>query len=48
MVCGMADHHHSEPISVSPSILRLSVSQRLLAVSVLIALIWTAVYWTIG
>jgi hypothetical protein len=44
----MANYQHTEPVSVSPSILRLSVWQRLAAVSVLIALIWAAVYWTIG
>jgi hypothetical protein len=44
----MAHVHHTEPVSVSPSILRLSVWQRLATVSVLIALIWVAVYWTIG
>ena len=50
----MADHHHHHhghaghahpPVSISPSILRLSVVERLMAVSVLIALLWAAVYW---
>jgi hypothetical protein len=44
----MALHDHSEPVSASPSILRLSIWQRLAAVSVLIVLIWAAVYGTIG
>jgi hypothetical protein len=44
----MALHDRSERVSVSPSILRLSVWQRLAAVSVLIVLIWAAVYGTIG
>jgi hypothetical protein len=44
----MTHHHGSEPVSISPSILRLSVWQRLSAVSLLIALIWATVYWTIG
>jgi hypothetical protein len=44
----MAHDHYSPPITVSPSILRLSVWQRLAAVSVLIGLIWMTVYWTIG
>ncbi len=45
----MADHHHdhshAEPVSIAPSILRLSVPERLMAVSVLIALLWAAVFW---
>ena len=38
-------HNHAEAVSVSPSILRLSAAERLLAVSVLIALLWAAVFW---
>jgi hypothetical protein len=44
----MAHHHHSEPVSVAPSILRLSLWQRVAAVSGLVVLLWVAVYWTIG
>jgi hypothetical protein len=33
------------PARVSPSILRLSVWERLLAAAVLIAVLWGAVYW---
>jgi hypothetical protein len=44
----MANHHHSEPITVAPSILRLSLWQRVAVVSLLIVLIWVTVYWTIG
>jgi hypothetical protein len=49
----MTEHHHHHhphgqahpPATVAPSILRLSAFQRLAFVSVLIALIWAAVYW---
>jgi hypothetical protein len=46
----MAHHHHhnhghAEPVSIAPSILRLSAAERLMAVSVLIAALWLAVYW---
>jgi hypothetical protein len=44
----MAHRHHSGPITAAPSILRLSLGQRIAAVSLLIVLIWAAVYWTIG
>jgi hypothetical protein len=44
----MANHHHSGPTAIAPSILRLSLGQRIAAVSLLIVLIWAAVYWTIG
>jgi hypothetical protein len=44
----MANHHHSEPLTVAPSILRLSLWQRIAVVSLLIVLIWATVYWTIG
>jgi hypothetical protein len=37
-----------EPATVSLSILRLSVWERLAAVAVLIALLWTAVHWATG
>ncbi|WP_157699612.1 hypothetical protein [Pseudorhodoplanes sinuspersici] len=43
-------HHHPHgqahpPAAVAPSILRLSVLERLAFATVLIALIWAAVYW---
>jgi hypothetical protein len=43
-------HHHPPghahpPAAIAPSILRLSVVERLGIVSVLIALIWAAVFW---
>jgi len=52
----MTEHHHHHhphghahpPTAVAPSILRLSVLERLAAVSVLIGLIWAAVYWAIN
>jgi len=37
-----------EPATLSPSILRLSVWERLAAVAVLIALMWAAVHWAIA
>jgi hypothetical protein len=45
----MTHHHHGgtpHPSSaLSPSLLRLSVAQRLVGASVLIALIWAAFFW---
>lgn len=49
----MTEHHHHHhphghahpPAAVAASILRLSVVERLAVVSVLIALIWAAVFW---
>jgi hypothetical protein len=49
----MTEHHHHHhplghahpPAAVAPSILRLSAIERLASVSVLIVLIWAAVYW---
>jgi hypothetical protein len=42
-------HHHAghahPPASVHPSILRLSVLERLAASAVVIALIWVAAFW---
>jgi hypothetical protein len=37
--------HRHHPVSVFPSILRLSAWERLAAVAVLIAALWAAVYW---
>jgi hypothetical protein len=48
---GHSHHHHHHaghthpPAVVSLSILRLSAAERLMAVSVLIAALWAAVYW---
>jgi hypothetical protein len=45
------DHHHGHaghahpPAAVHPSILRLSVAQRLAVAAGLIALIWAAAFW---
>jgi len=45
------DHHHHHPghvhppASVHPSILRLSAFGRLAVAAVLIALLWSAVFW---
>jgi hypothetical protein len=36
--------HRHQPVSVSPSILRLSAWERLAAVAVLIAALWAAVH----
>jgi hypothetical protein len=52
----MADHHHHDhhhhhpghvhpPADVAPSILRLSVPQRLAVAAALIAVIWLAAFW---
>ena len=49
----MTEHHHHHhphghahpPAAVAPSILRLSAIERLACVTVLIALIWGAVFW---
>ena len=45
-------HHHPghvhPPASVAPSILRLSVLERLAAVAVLIAVLWGAVFWAMA
>jgi hypothetical protein len=47
-----AHHHPAEhvhpPASIHPSILRLSVVERLAASCVVIALLWTAVFWAMG
>jgi hypothetical protein len=47
----MTHHHHSgakhPSPTVSPSLLRLSAPERIGIAGVLIALIWTAVFWAI-
>jgi hypothetical protein len=52
---GMTDHHSHHhhhhpghvhpPVSAQPSILRLSVLERLAAAAGMIALMWAAVFW---
>jgi hypothetical protein len=49
------DHHHHHhpgeghpPASISPSILRLSAIERLAAASVVIVMIWAAVFWAMA
>jgi hypothetical protein len=37
-----------EPVSVSPSILRMSAVERLIAVAVVIAALWVAVRWAVS
>ncbi|HLN08395.1 MAG TPA: hypothetical protein VK281_05485 [Xanthobacteraceae bacterium] len=39
---------HAEPVSVSPSILRMSAVERIGAVAVVIAALWAAVYWAVS
>jgi hypothetical protein len=41
-------HHHPHRIEVSPSILRLSAAQRLAAASVLIVMLWAAIFWAMA
>ena len=48
-----AHHHHHvghahPPATVAPSILRLSVLERLAAVAVIIAALWGAVLWAMA
>jgi hypothetical protein len=38
----------AEPVSVSPSILRMSAVERLGAVAVVIAALWAAVHWAVS
>jgi len=39
-----AEHHHPHP-TAAPSILRLSVGQRVGAVAAVIVLLWAAIFW---
>jgi hypothetical protein len=39
---------HAEPVSIAPSILRLSATQRIAAVGVVIAALWAAVFWAMS
>jgi hypothetical protein len=43
-----ATHRHATPASVSPSILRMSVLERLGAVVAVIAALWAAVHWAVS
>jgi hypothetical protein len=40
-------HLHAEPVSVSPSMLRLAVWQRLALASAVLVPLWAAVLWTL-
>jgi hypothetical protein len=40
--------HRHHPVSVSPSILRLSAWQRLAAVAIVIGALWVAVHWAMS
>ena len=47
----MSQHHHApgaHPVTVPPSILRLSAWERLAYAAVIIALLWGAVYWAMA
>jgi hypothetical protein len=46
----MAHHHHepgAHPVTISPSILRLSAWERLAVVAVIVAALWGAVHWAV-
>jgi hypothetical protein len=40
--------HRHQPVSVAPSILRLSAWERVIAAAVLIAALWLAVGWAMA
>lgn len=47
----LSHHHHApgaHPVTVRPSILRLSAWERLAFVAVIIACLWAAVHWAIS
>jgi hypothetical protein len=48
----MTQHHHPGHIhpaaTVSPSLLRMSATQRLVGVAVMIAVLWAAVFWALS
>jgi len=48
----MTHHHHAghahPAAAVSPSLLRMSVSERLAAVAIVIAVLWGAVFWALS
>jgi hypothetical protein len=47
----MAHHHHepgAHPVTISPSILRLSAWERLAVVAVIVAALWGAVHWAMS
>jgi hypothetical protein len=41
-------HRHAEPVSVSPSILRMSVIERLGVVAVVLVILWAAVHGVVS
>jgi len=41
-------HQHSHPVTVSPSILRMSAMERLAVVAGIVVVIWAAVFWAMG
>ena len=49
----MTTHHHHDPDhahpspSIPPSLMRLSLGGRLIAVGVVVLLVWTLVFWAI-
>jgi hypothetical protein len=48
-----ATHRHGEPrradsVTVSPSILRMSAAERLVAVALVIVALWAAVRWAVS
>jgi hypothetical protein len=54
-VSAMATRHshpvtrrRAEPVSVSPSILRMSAAERLGVVAVVVAALWAAVHWAVS
>jgi hypothetical protein len=52
-ICFTMTHHHHHsghahpPADISPSLLRASVLQRLAAVAVCLAVLWSAVLWAL-
>jgi hypothetical protein len=40
--------HHHPPATIAPSILRMSVAERLMAAGVVIGLLWVAVLWAMA
>jgi hypothetical protein len=47
----MSHHHHApgaHPVTIPPSILRLSAWQRLAMVAVILAVLWSAVGWALS
>ncbi len=42
------DHHHHPHPTARPSILRLSVLQRIIAAAVVIVALWAAIFWAMS